>query len=131
MKKILLLILISNSLYGQTGKDTTRTYTHTELKKIAKKIARANYCDTMLNYANIQITQDSLKLISKDKEIYNFTKIGFQNDSIKLGLNNKIIEYKTKETKVKNKNNFLKIGWITTGVLVLLENIWIVIRSGI
>jgi hypothetical protein len=127
----MVLVLMSlTATYGQTGNsDTTRTYTRTELKRIAKKIARANYCDSMLTYSNIQLKQDSLKLASKDKEIHNFTRIGVQNDSIQLGLNNKIKEYKDKESDSTKKIKRLKTGWAITAVFILVENIWFAVRK--
>lgn len=118
------------SISGQiTNSDTTRCYTHNELKKIATKIAKGVYCDTILHLTNTQLKQDSLLLINKDKEIHNYTRIVIQKDSIELGLNNKITEYKTKETKSDRKIKFLGAGWVITGVLVFLENIWIVVKG--
>lgn len=128
MKKLLFILLISNSLCAQNNKDTTRTYTHTELIKIATKLAKGEHCDSMLTYAKVQRGLDSLKLISKDKEIHNLNRVGVQNDSIQLGLNNKIKEYKTKETDTKNKTDFLKVGWVVTAVAVLVENVWLALR---
>jgi len=126
----MVLVLMSlTATYGQTGnKDTTRTYNRTELKRIAKKIARANYCDSMLTYSDVQLKQDSLKLASKDKEIHNFTRIGVQNDSIQLGLNNKIKEYKDKESDSTKAIKRLKTGLVITAVAVLLENVWLAVR---
>lgn len=127
----MVLVLMSlTATYGQTGKsDTTRTYNRTELKRIAKKIARANYCDSMLTYSDVQLKQDSLKLVSKDKEIHNFTRIGVQNDSIQLGLNKKIKEYADKESDSTKAINRLKAGWMITAVAVLLENVWLAVRK--
>ena len=127
----MVLVLMSlTATYGQTGnKDTTRTYNRTELKRIAKKIARANYCDSMLTYSDVQLKQDSLKLASKDKEIHNFTRIGVQNDSIQLGLNNKIKEYKDKESDSTKAIKRLKTGWMITAVAVLVENVWLAVRK--
>jgi len=126
----MVLVLMSlTATYGQTGnKDTTRTYNRTELKRIAKKIARANYCDSMLTYSDVQLKQDSLKLASKDKEIHNFNRIGVQNDSIQLGLNNKIKEYKDKESDSTKAIKRLKTGLVITAVAVLVENVWLAVR---
>lgn len=126
----MVLVLMSlTATYGQTGnKDTIRTYNRTELKRIAKKIARANYCDSMLTYSDTQLKQDSLKLISKDKEIHNFTRIGVQNDSIQLGLNNKIKEYKDKESDSTKAIKRLKTVLMITAVAILVENIWLAVK---
>ncbi len=83
----------------------------------------------MLTYANVQLKQDSLKLIGKDKEIHNLNRIGVQNDSIQLGLNNKIKEYKDKESDSTKTIKRLKAGWMITAVVVLVENIWFAVRN--
>ena len=126
---MVLLLMSWTNIYSQSRTDTTRTYGRFRLEKIATTLAKGVYCDSMLTYANVQLKQDSLKLIGKDKEIHNLNRIGVQNDSIQLGLNNKIKEYKDKESDSTKTIKRLKAGWMITAVVVLVENIWFAVRN--
>lgn len=123
------LLMSWTNTFSQSQNDTTRTYGRYRLEKIATTLAKGVHCDSILTYANVQLKQDSLKLVSKDKEIHNFTRIGVQNDSIQLGLNNKIKEYKSKESDSTKAIKRLKTGWMITAVAILVENVWFAVKK--
>ena len=120
------MLLTTNltALYGQTGnQDTLTCYNNSELKLIAKRVIRANECDTLLILSNALIyVKDSiistlnLSVSGKDSIIGIIESIN--NDY------SGVITLKSVK-KLSRKNKFLKVGWgvsllaVLVGVLTL------------
>ena len=129
----MLLTMSWTALYGQIGSDTLTCYNNSELKLIAKRVIRANECDTLLLLSQTELTlKDSIitslnqtidvkdYIISINKSINkdNVEIIALHVDQISV-LNSEV-------KKLSRKNKFLKVGWgisllaILTGVIALV-----------
>jgi len=130
---IMLLTMSWTALYGQIGSDTLTCYNNSELKLIAKRVIRANECDTLLLLSQTELTlkdsiitslnqtidvKDSIISINKSINKDNVEIIALHVDQISV-LNSEV-------KKLSRKNKFLKVGWgisllaILTGVIALV-----------
>ena len=129
----MLLTMSWTALYGQIGSDTLTCYNNSELKLIAKRVIRANECDTLLLLSQTELTlkdsiitslnqtidvKDSIISINKSINKDNVEIIALHVDQISV-LNSEV-------KKLSRKNKFLKVGWgisllaILTGVIALV-----------
>jgi len=130
---IMLLTMSWTALYGQIGSDTLTCYNNSELKLIAKRVIRANECDTLLLLSQTELTlkdsiitslnqtidvKDSIISINKSINKDNVEIIALHVDQISV-LNSEV-------KKLSRKNKFLKVGWgisllaILTGVIAVV-----------
>lgn len=130
---IMLLTMSWTALYGQIGSDTLTCYNNSELKLIAKRVIRANECDTLLFLSQTELTlkdsiitslnqtidvKDSIISINKSINKDNVEIIALHVDQISV-LNSEV-------KKLSRKNKFLKVGWgisllaILTGVIAVV-----------
>lgn len=116
-------------LFVTVGKsqDTIKCYNRSELQKIANKIVRANECDTLLINTEKQNQNLLIKLGNKDSEIINLNKENNFRDTIIVGKTKDIGIEQAKNKKLTRQLKWTKLGWIITGVLVVVEQIWIVL----
>jgi len=129
----MLLTMSWTALYGQIGSDTLTCYNNSELKLIAKRVIRANECDTLLLLSQTELTlkdsiitslnqtidvKDSIISINKSINKDNVEIIALHVDQISV-LNSEV-------KKLSRKNKFLKVGWgisllaILTGVIAVV-----------
>lgn len=132
----LLTMLITMSwtaLYGQIGNDTLTCYNNSELKLIAKKVLRANECDTLLLLSKTELTlKDSIisslnqTIDVKDSIISINKSINKDNVNIIALHVKQISSLESEVKKLSRKNKFLKVGWgvsllaVLTGVIALV-----------
>tara|TARA_R110002167_G_scaffold46546_1_gene138751 strand:- start:103 stop:480 length:378 start_codon:yes stop_codon:yes gene_type:complete len=121
------------ALYGQTGnQDTLTCYNNSELKLIAKRVIRANECDTLLILSNALIyVKDSiistlnLSVSGKDSIIGIIESINNDYSGVITLKSNQIKTLNKSVKKLSRKNKFLKVGWgvsllaVLVGVLTL------------
>lgn len=129
----MLLTMNLTVLYGQTGSDTLTCYNNTELKLIAKKVIRANECDTLLLLSQAELTlKDSIisslnqTIDVKDSIISINKSINQDNGAVIVLQLNQISILESDNKKLFRKNKFLKVGWgvsllaVLTGVIALV-----------
>lgn len=111
--------------YAQTGKDSLQCYTPEELQKIADKIVRANECDTLYIIAQEQLAlKDSANVAlnnaisAKNLVIIEMNKTADLRERIINGYTTEITGLKDVIKKDKRKKNWLKVGWISTTVIL-------------
>lgn len=125
---VLSWILLSN-LIGNS--QDSICYGRISLQKIASKVVRANECDTLLINTEKQNQSLLVKLGNKDTEIINLNKENNLRDIIIVGKTKDLETEQAENKKLTRKLKWVKLGWITTGILVVLEQIWIAVNMGI
>jgi len=111
---ILLLEPTSNA------QDSLKCYNRGELQKIATKMIRATECDSLLINTEIQNQSLLLKLDNKDSEIFNLNKVITLKDTIIIGKTKDFDIQVSKNKDLTLKNKILKLGWLSTGVIMLV-----------
>lgn len=126
----LLLLLISwTASSGQTQdllrapKDTSCSYTTSELRVIASKLISGSECDTLLKVANVTVATQK-KAIQSMQLTINQQDSRFIEASLladKLEAERDIAQEETKI--VKRKLLWTKVGWAATGVILTITTV--------
>lgn len=113
---------------GQTGNDTLKCYTMSELRHIATNMVMLKSCNKQLDYANQMILNRGYDIDIKNLQITNLTN--------QLSLKDKLIEFKNTEiqdlskqlrlAEIKNKNlgrGFnIMVGIAATAIVIAVIN---------
>ena len=112
--------------YAQTGKDSLQCYTPAELQKIADRVVRANECDTLLITCEEQLAlKDSANVAlhnaidAKNLVIIEMNKTADLRERIITGQATEITGLRDILKKEKRKKTWLKVGWISTSVILV------------
>jgi len=120
LKLLLVLSLILLLEPTSNAQDSLKCYNRGELQKIATKMIRATECDSLLINTEIQNQSLLLKLDNKDSEIFNLNKVITLKDTIIIGKTKDFDIQVSKNKDLTLKNKILKLGWLSTGVIMLV-----------
>lgn len=125
---IILLLINWTASYGQTGSDTLRCYTKTELTKIALKLVKANELDTLLNISIQEIKSQNDILLNQEQIITELHELVYIKDSTILKRDS-ALELKDKKIQslnnnveeLQNSNKLLKTGWAVSVAVMIVS----------